>query len=135
MSLVGDIREILETLATAGAVKERLAFACDQLQLMEKKVGSLEEENRQLHETVRRLTREVEAKAIPDEFVEYHGVLFRRGRTGVCERMPYCPRCKIPLISIHDSQPMYCSLCEFATPIIEQDLYEVLAEIAALERQ
>ena len=124
---MGVLADVLKEIPTNSVLRERLA-------LVEAKFAALETENDRLRDEVATLKGTVESlrRLVPSrDFVETHGVLFKRKADGSLDRIVYCPKCQHAMNSLEDFLPFDCLGCRFTSPFIRRELARVLDEAAA----
>lgn len=107
---------------SSAILKERLALAADQFKQLEQENQNLKSLNADLEKKVAELTREIEAKTIPDRFTEHRGILLMRGPGGEFDPDAYCPSCKIVMSSLGGQMPFTCSKCGFRANLNGREL-------------
>lgn len=105
------IEKLINEHGSSVILKERLVQVGEQMEQLEQEKNRLQEENQKLIEKCNELTKNLESKTIPDDFIQYRGGLIRRDADGNCEPDIYCSDCKIPLTSLGNALPFRCSKC------------------------
>jgi hypothetical protein len=119
---------ILQEVGTASVLRERLLLLQDQLQLVVQENVDLKKENARLKKQHKELAVQLEEYSLPEQFVEHRGVLFRKTGSGYSES-PYCPVCKIPMSSMEQGVPFFCSRCDHITSLTPLDIPAVMERL------
>lgn len=123
---------LLEKLITehgsSSILRDRLIQIREDLTRVEQEKDRLQAECQQLKQQVKDLQKELEAKAVPDEYTEHRGVLFRRV-SGSIQDEAYCPECKIPMTSLMGATPLRCSKCRRTASFTGNDIRRIISEI------
>ena len=114
---------------SATILKERLALAADQFQKLENENRELKKSNKSLHEKVDELTRQLEAKTVPEEYIKKRGVLFLRNPDGSIDPDAYCPTCKSSMFSLMGATPLKCKKCGEVAGITGNEIKGIIAII------
>ena len=122
--------KLLTEHASASALRDHLALVRAQSEVLEKENVELKRRVADLEDLSRRLTRELEAKARAEEFIEESGVLLKRNPRGGYHKVPYCPLCKSPLGSIQEEIPYACTqTCGFVSSLNHWDFADLLSSL------
>ena len=100
MSLLSDLEKLINEHGSVAILKERLALLCDQAQLLEKQIETLQVEAAKFQEENTNLRQQLQAKTRAEEFVEHRGALFKRKPEGGYVVAVYCPRCKVSAATV-----------------------------------
>jgi len=129
MGAISDaISSVLSEIPLSAVLRERLELAKDRVQILEDDKVRLQEENAGLVDRVRTLERQIAEHAISEEFVEHHGALFKRRRSGGYHECVYCPSCRSPMSSLQDVLPFSCK-CGQSVNFTGNDLERVMGEL------
>ena len=119
---------IIQEAGISSVLRERLLLVQDQLKLMQKENVSLKKENARLKKDVKELAIQLEQYSLPEQFVEYRSVLFRKSGDRYSES-PLCPNCKILMSSMESSIPFFCSRCNHSTSLTPSDIPEAIKKL------
>ena len=129
-SIAAQINKLITEHGSAEVLAKHLAFIRDQAQSLEKENVDLKKRVSELEELTRKLTGELQAKAVGEEFIKHRGVLFRKFPAGGYEDSAYCPHCKGPMFSLMGATPFKCTRCSFVAGFTGTELKtKVLAEL------
>lgn len=127
--LAADLARILGQIPADAMLRERIAVDIEHVEVLEKKLAQLEEENAALRDQLANLQQQVPARSLSKQLLEYRGALFKRKRDGGVERVVYCPKCKQAMNFVDGGIPFFCSPCQYSTPFNAQDLDTLLKEL------
>lgn len=111
--ILSEIERLINERGSSTVLMQRLSLAADQYSALEKKLSdselrakNLESENNGLgldlkkaEEKIRNLEERISHLAVPAEFVEEAGALFKKNADGSWNETPYCPSCKTAMAS------------------------------------
>ncbi len=130
--LFTGLEKLITEHGSATILKERIVQLREEFDRLKDKHDSLERDNERLKAEVERLGKALEKEAIPNEYIEHRGVLFRRLPNGNIQDEVYCPSCKCTMGSLEGELPYRCSKCRFAASFTGHDLKRIVAEVASL---
>ena len=107
---------------------DHIALLREQLQIAEKQIAKLEKENGDLKTELAATEARLNAKTIPEEFVEYRGALFKRNASGGYHLTVYCPNCRRVATTIDEHFPYSCN-CGWAVEFTPHDLDGILKQL------
>lgn len=126
--LFAAIEKLITEHGSASILRERVDALREQFERVEQEKDRLQAENKELIDQVRELQGELQKKAVPDEYMEHRGVLFRRV-SGSIQDEAYCPECKIPMTSLMGATPLRCSKCRRTASFTGNDIRRIIREI------
>jgi hypothetical protein len=129
MILLDAINKLITERGSAAVMDKHLAFVRDQAIALEKQVLQLQEENTTLKQRVAKLEHEAASRAAEQEFVECRGALFKRKTGGGYHYAVYCPRCRMPMMSLMDELPFNCGACRSGVNFTGHELSAVMREL------
>lgn len=108
-SAAAKILELLSNVPSVAASHERIAFAREQVEALDRQLTEARAE-------IERLRKEL-ARRVPPEFVEHRGVLWKRTGDNDFAPDPYCPHCHSAMAGWpSEMDPVVCGKCKFIGP-------------------
>ena len=127
--LFSTVTSILSQIPTSGVLRERVMYLKDQIEVMDKQLKDLEQENASLRSRIAEFNDSEAVKALSGDFVEHRGALFKRKSGGGYEHAVYCPDCRRSTFSMEKFLPYFCDKCQWGTDFTGKELDDVLKEL------
>ena len=132
MSLMAAGERLLNEHASASALRDHLALVNAQLKVAVDENERLKKRVAELVDLSSDLAGQLKTKAIGQEFEEEGGVLFKRNPRGGYHKVPYCPKCRLPLGTMNPAMPYACTQqCGFISDIFQHDVPALIATLPA----
>jgi len=109
---MGIIEELFKEIPLGVVVKERLEMAKEELEKIRSENEKFKKENEELKKINSKLMRQI---AKENEFIESHGVLFKKKPDGNFEPCSFCPTCKTAMTEFppRSNENLTCSRCGY----------------------
>lgn len=129
MGLLDSINALISEHGSAVILRERLGLLKDQSEQLMKEKDVLQKAVEELKRENADLRAILPKKSSTDDFVDHHGMLFRRLPNGKTQSEVFCPDCRIPMTSLHNVLPYLCSKCRRQASFDGSKLSAILAEL------
>jgi len=130
MSIISDIREILREIPLSDILREKLSIAERSIEQLEKENIDLKNQYRTVLDKINELEKELSAfRSRKDDFIEERGALFKRRPEGGYHEAVFCPKCRMPMVSVGQMLPYTCGRCNISVDFTRRDFRRIFNQL------